>query len=140
MNGSKGCMHTCTVEYYSTMKKCENLPFGVTWVHFEGIKISEIFSWRKTSTVWFHSYVESEKTKQINRTIQKWSCRYREQIDDYLRGKELGSGPNGWRESPVWWWMGARLLVVITLLCMQIWDYNVVHLTLIMLYTSFTTT
>ena len=48
------------MEYYSTIKKNEILPFVATWMDLEGIMVSEI-SQRKTNTVWYHLYVESKK-------------------------------------------------------------------------------
>ena len=45
--------HIHTVEYYSTTKKNEILPFATTWMDLEGIMLSEI-SQRKTYTVWYH--------------------------------------------------------------------------------------
>ena len=39
-----------TMEYYSTIKKNEILPFATTWVELEGIMLSEI-SQRKTSII-----------------------------------------------------------------------------------------
>ena len=55
-------MDTCTMEYYSAIKKSEILPC----MDLEGI--SEV-NQRKTNIVWFHLYVES-KTQRIN-TIKK---------------------------------------------------------------------
>ena len=34
--------HTYTMEYYSTIKKKETLPFATTWTDLEGIMLSEI--------------------------------------------------------------------------------------------------
>ena len=42
--------YTCTMEYNSTIKKNEILPFAATWMDLEGIMLSEI-SQRKTNTV-----------------------------------------------------------------------------------------
>ena len=39
-----------TMEYYSTIKKNENLPFTATWTDLEGIMLSEV-SQRKTNAV-----------------------------------------------------------------------------------------
>ena len=39
-----------TMEYYSTTKKKEILPFAIAWVDLEGIILNEI-SQRKTNTV-----------------------------------------------------------------------------------------
>lgn len=35
------CMYVCvyTVEYHSAMTKQENLPFAVTWINLEGIRL-----------------------------------------------------------------------------------------------------
>ena len=35
-------MYIHTMEYYSTVKKNEILPFGTTWMDLEGITLSEI--------------------------------------------------------------------------------------------------
>ena len=43
-------IHIHTVEYYSAIKKNEILPFATTWVHLEGIMLSDI-SQRKTNTI-----------------------------------------------------------------------------------------
>ena len=40
-----------TMEYYSAIKKNENLPFAATWVDLEGIVLSEISQTDKTNTV-----------------------------------------------------------------------------------------
>ena len=34
--------HTYTVEYYSTMKKNEILPFATTWMYLKGIMLCEV--------------------------------------------------------------------------------------------------
>ena len=43
---------------------CNNMdgPWRLTWMDLEGVMLSEL-SQRKTNTVWFHSYVESQKPK-----------------------------------------------------------------------------
>ena len=46
---------THTLEYYSAIKKKENLPFAVTGMHLEGIKLSEI-SQKKTNIALHHLY------------------------------------------------------------------------------------
>ena len=45
------------MEYYSTTKKEEILPFEKTWLDLESIMLSDI-SQRKASNVWFHLHVE----------------------------------------------------------------------------------
>ena len=47
-------------------KKNEVLPFVITYMNLEGVMLSEI-SQTKTSIVYFHLYMESTKTKQINK-------------------------------------------------------------------------
>ena len=37
------------------------LPFVTAWIDLENIMLSEKASERKTNTVWFHSYVESNE-------------------------------------------------------------------------------
>ena len=51
------CVCVCVMEYYSAIKKNEILPFAAIWMDLEDIMLSEI-SQRKTSTVWYHVYVE----------------------------------------------------------------------------------
>ena len=48
-----------TTEYYLAIKKNEILPFGATWMHLEGITLSEI-SQRRTN-MRYYLYVESKK-------------------------------------------------------------------------------
>ena len=52
-----------TMEYYSSIKKNEILPFATTWMELEGIMLSEI-SQRKTNIIGLHSY---EDFKRQNR-------------------------------------------------------------------------
>ena len=51
-NRMEGCSvwHIYTMEYYSSFKKKEILPFVTTWVNLEEIMLSEIRQ-RKTNTV-----------------------------------------------------------------------------------------
>ena len=46
-------------------KKNEILLFFVTWMDLDNIMLSEI-SQRKTNTVWYHLYVEAEKSNKQN--------------------------------------------------------------------------
>ena len=47
------------MEYYSAIKRNEIKPFAATWVDLEIIIISKLKK-RKTNTIWYHLYVESE--------------------------------------------------------------------------------
>ena len=58
--------HTHTMEYYSSTKKKEILPFVTTWIHLMGIMLREIVRQRKTNTVSYYLHVESKKIKQMN--------------------------------------------------------------------------
>ena len=42
---------THTMEYYSSIKKNEFLPFAAKWMNLEGIMLSEISQTEKTTTV-----------------------------------------------------------------------------------------
>ena len=53
-------IYICNV-HYSTRKKNEIWPFVTTWIDLEGIMLREIAIQRKTNTVLFYLYVESEK-------------------------------------------------------------------------------
>ena len=48
------------MEYYSVMRRKENLPFVTTRMGLEDIILSKI-NQRKTNTVQFHLHVESKK-------------------------------------------------------------------------------
>ena len=48
-----------TVEYYSTIKKNEIMPFAATWMDLESIILSEISQIK--NEVWHTFYVESKK-------------------------------------------------------------------------------
>ena len=48
-----------TVEYYSTIKKNEIMPFAATWMDLESIILSEIS--QIENEVWHTFYVESKK-------------------------------------------------------------------------------
>ena len=54
------------MEYYSTIKKKEILPFAIAWVHFQGIILSEI-SQRK-NTIWSHLDAEFFFNSSVQRT------------------------------------------------------------------------
>ena len=59
----KDVVYIYTVEYYSAVKKNENLPLAERGMDLEGIMLSEI-SQRKTNSVWYHLYVESKKERK----------------------------------------------------------------------------
>ena len=48
------------MEYYSSIKKNEILPFAMMWMELDCIMQSKI-SQRKTNTTSFHSYVKIKK-------------------------------------------------------------------------------
>ena len=52
-------VHIYTVEYYSTIKNNEIMPFVATGMDLEIIGLSEV-SQRKTNNIWYHLYVESK--------------------------------------------------------------------------------
>ena len=47
-----------TMEYYSAIKKNEIMLFAATWMDLEIIILSEVGK-RKTNTIWYRLYVES---------------------------------------------------------------------------------
>jgi len=49
----------------------ETLPFAATWKHCGSMMLSEI-SQRKTNTVRYHLYVESEKAKLKKQRVEWW--------------------------------------------------------------------
>ena len=57
------------MEYYSTIKKNEIIPFAATWMDLEIIIVSEV-SQRKANIISYHLYVESKK-KWYNEVIYK---------------------------------------------------------------------
>lgn len=76
------------MESYSALKNVETLPFVITQMDPEGIKLSEI-SQSKTN-LWSHLNVESEKKRKKNQTHRK-----RDQTCTYHRwraGRELEEG------------------------------------------------
>ena len=75
------------MEYYSAIKK--NLPFGTKWIDFEGIFIREKGQ-RKTTTIWYYLYAESEKyNKPVNITKRNRLTDIENTIVDTMR--EIGS-------------------------------------------------
>ena len=45
-----------TMEYYSAIKRNKTMPFSATWMELETLILSEV---RKTNTIWYHLYLES---------------------------------------------------------------------------------
>ena len=59
------------------------------WMDLEGSMLSERNQIRKTNTVWYHLYMESQKyNKVMNITEKKQNHRYREQTSGYQWGEE----------------------------------------------------
>ena len=54
--------HTHTMEYYSAIKKNENLPFATTWMDLEGIMLSEM-SDRERQQLYVNIYMYDLKNK-----------------------------------------------------------------------------
>ena len=57
------------MEYYSTIKKNEIMPFAAKWMDLEIIILTEV-SQTKTNIIWYHLYVESKKN-DTNELIYK---------------------------------------------------------------------
>ena len=76
------------MEYYSAIKKNENLSFITTWIDLECIMTSEI---KERNAVYFHLYVISKKqNKRTNITKKKQTHKYREQTSSYQWGERWG--------------------------------------------------
>ena len=46
------------MKYYSAIKKNKIMPFAATWMELETLILSEVRK-RKTNTIWYHLYLES---------------------------------------------------------------------------------
>ena len=57
-------VHIYTMEYYSTIKKNEILPFATVWMELEGIMLSEISQRKKKSYNFTHMRTLRYKTDQ----------------------------------------------------------------------------
>ena len=57
MDKKMWCIYT--VEYYSAMKKNGAMPYAATWMDPEIMTLTAVKK-RKTSTIWYYLYVESE--------------------------------------------------------------------------------
>ena len=58
-----------TMEYYSTIKKHEIMPFAATWMDLQIIILSEISQAEKEKSIWYPFCMESKK-KQYQRTYK----------------------------------------------------------------------
>ena len=58
-----------TMEYCSTIKKNEILPFAMAGMGLQGIILTEI-SQRRTNTMWFHLHVESQEQNKWTNKIE----------------------------------------------------------------------
>ena len=69
-------------------KKKEILPFATTWMDLEDIMLSEIIQ----RQILFHLYVESKRTKQMNRHKKKNKVRYTKNNQVVSRWKGVWEG------------------------------------------------
>ena len=67
-----------------------------------------------------------KKPQQTNKIKQKQIPGYREWIGGYQWGRGLRGGQNRWKTSASWWWLITGFIVVITLQCIQMLNYNAV--------------
>ena len=51
------------MEYYSAIKKNEILPFAITWMDLEGIKLIEISQTEKDKILYVITYIRNLKNK-----------------------------------------------------------------------------
>ena len=88
----KKMWHIYTMEYYSTIKKNEILPFAATWMDLEGIMLSEI-SQRKNKYCMI-SLTCGIECKKYNKLVKKkkQTHRYREQTSGYQLGEGRREG------------------------------------------------
>ena len=63
--------HTHTLEYYSAVKKCETLPFAMTWMNLESIMLSEISQSEKDKFHMISLVCRIYETKQIKKDTNK---------------------------------------------------------------------
>ena len=80
--------YICTMEYFSSMKKNEIMPFTATWMDLKNIILSEV-NQREKADIIYYLYVESDKLIQMNLfTKQKQTPRHRKQTYGYQSRKE----------------------------------------------------
>ena len=58
------------MEYYSTIKKKKFLPFVTACMDLENIILSGMSHQKKTNTIGFHSYVESNEQTELRSDIE----------------------------------------------------------------------
>lgn len=72
-----------TIEYYSTIKKNEIIPFRLSWMDPEITILSEAS--QTNQIIWYHLYLRSEK-HDTNELVYK-THHHKKQTYVYLRGK-----------------------------------------------------
>ena len=83
------------MQYYSALKKNENLPFAKTWIDLEDIALSEM-SDRGKQILYVITYMWNLKIQQTSEYNKKRNIhRYRDQASGYQRGKGTGRGKIG---------------------------------------------
>ena len=81
------------MEYYSTIKKNEILPFAATWIDVEGIMLSEMSD--KERKILYITHLWNLKKKLVNITKRRQTLWYREQTSGYQWGQGKGRGSRG---------------------------------------------
>ena len=80
-----------TMEYYSSIKKNEIMPFATTWMDLEIIILSEVSQKQKDNYHWYHLYVESK-------IWHKWTyLQNRNRLIDIENRLVLAKGEGSWR-------------------------------------------
>ena len=75
------------------------------WIDLEGYYTEWNVRWKRTKTMWFHSYVEYKIEVTDELTKQKQTHRYTQQNCGYQRRKGMGEGWSGWniwKETRLW--------------------------------------
>ena len=69
----KNMWYLQTMEWYSTLKKEEILPFDSTWMNLENIMLSELGQTPEgKNTAWYHFYLKSKIAKLIDTERVEW--------------------------------------------------------------------